>query len=69
MPKYTVLLQQYVENLARMEVEANSPEDARNIALNRASEALWTAGEDAYDPEVYIVKDENNHEVWNREDV
>jgi hypothetical protein len=64
--KYTVLLQQYVENLARMEVEAETPEQARDIALREAHTAVWVGGTDAYDPDVYLVRDATGADVWER---
>ena len=55
--KYRVLLQQYVEQVAAMEIEADTPEDAKDEALLRAAEADWGAGDDAMDVECYAVMD------------
>ncbi len=63
--KYRVLLQQYVEQTASIEIEADTPEDAKDIALNRAAEAEWGPGDDAYDVDCYAVMDGAGI-VWER---
>lgn len=55
MPKYRVCLQQYVEQIAVVEVEAETPEKAKALALDDADKATWTAGDDAYDVDCYAV--------------
>jgi hypothetical protein len=67
MPKFKVFLQQYVEQVAVLEIEADDPQEARDLALNRASEANWQDGDDMYAADVYCVKDMNNNEVWERD--
>jgi len=64
MAKFKVFLHQYVEEVAVMEIEAADATSARDMALNRAPEADWTAGDDSYSPEVYLVTDQNNECVW-----
>ena len=53
--KYRVLMQQYVEQVAAIDIEADTPEEARDLALNRAASAEWGPGDDAYDVDVYAV--------------
>jgi len=63
--KYRVLLQQYVEQVASMEIEADTPEDAKDEALLRGAEADWGPGDDAMDVECYAVMDGADM-VWER---
>ena len=69
--RYKVYLQQYVENTAMVEIEAATPEDAIDQALfanfgEHVINAVWTPGDDAYDADVYMVKDMDDNEVWER---
>lgn len=57
MPKFKVLLHQYVQEIAEMEIEAATAQEARDIALKDASEAIWQEGDDSYSVECYGVKD------------
>jgi len=63
--KYRVLLQQYVEQVATIEIEADTPEAAKDEALLRGAEADWGAGDDAMDVECYAVMDGADM-VWER---
>lgn len=55
--KYRVFLQQYVEQLAELEIEAASPEEARDRALTQAPAAVWSPGYDPGEVTVYAVHD------------
>lgn len=66
MPRFRVHLQQYVEEIATITVEASSPEEARTIALDRASDAIWSDGDDAYAAEAYAVRNSLGDLVWER---
>ena len=64
MPKFTVYLQQYVEQTASLEIEADSAEEARDKALSNAPSADWDLGDDAYAAEVYRIEEIKT--VWER---
>lgn len=66
MPKFKVHLQQYVEEVATMEIDAPDEKTARDIAKDRACEADWSDGNDADPAEVYAVHDENDNLIWER---
>lgn len=69
MPKFKVLGQQYVEQTCIIEVEADTPEAARQKVLDDPMAfvtAIWNEGDDAYQADVYAVKDEDNNDVWER---
>ncbi|MBB4017597.1 hypothetical protein GGR16_002631 [Chelatococcus caeni] len=66
MPKFKVQLQQYVEQVAEIEVEAPDHEEARRLALLRAESAEWQPGDDAYSADAYSVLDEHGRLVWER---
>lgn len=68
MPKFTVKLQQYVEEVAEIEVEADTPEAARQLVLDQdlMVDADWQDGSDSYEAEIYLVVDEENNTVWDR---
>lgn len=66
MPKFKVHLQQYVEKIATIEVEAVDEDDARNTAKTQAHKAEWIDGDDAYSVEVYAVHDGAGNLVWER---
>jgi len=53
---YRVCLQQYVEQVTTMEIEADSAEQAEDMALQLAPDANWEAGDDAYDVRCYQVE-------------
>lgn len=55
MPKFKVYLQQYVEEVAEMIVEASTPQEATQLALERACEAEWSEGSDSYAARVWHV--------------
>lgn len=64
--KFRVHLQQFVEEIGTIEVEAVDEDEARAIAKRDAHKAAWEPGEDAYSAEVYAVRDEHGHLVWER---
>lgn len=67
MPKFKVQLQQYVEKVAIVEVDAESVEAARDSALSfEAISADWQDGDDAYAVDAYAVLDEAGNTVWER---
>lgn len=67
MPKFKVFLQQYVERVATVEVEASDANRAIQIAkTNLASQATWEDGDDAYSVDVYAVHDSAGDLVWER---
>ena len=57
MPKFTVYLQQYVEEIATMTIEAETADEACDLALLRAPEAEWQDGSDSYKPAVTDVEE------------
>lgn len=65
-PLFKVLVQQYVEETAEIEVRANTIEEARDIALKLAPEADWEDGNDSYAAAVYAVKNEDDQIIWER---
>jgi hypothetical protein len=66
MAKFTVHLQQYVEQVATLEIEAATPEEARDIAITSAPSATWTEGDDAEKASVFAVHDTAGNLVWER---
>lgn len=66
MAKFTVCLQQYVEQTAEVVVEAETPEDAIDEAYSVADTAKWKPGDDAYDVDAYLVQNEADETVWER---
>jgi len=66
MPKFKVHLQQYVEEVATIEVEADSIEEARAKALLEGPMASWEDGEDSYSVSAYAVHDDKGELVWER---
>lgn len=68
MPKFTVLLTQMVEQTAAVEVEAESPEEARDKVLESdpGVTADWDEGDWADDVECYSVLDETGKVVYER---
>jgi hypothetical protein len=61
-----MLLQQYVEMTAVVEVEAATAEAARERALTElASCADWQPGDDAYDVEAFAIY-EGERLIWER---
>jgi hypothetical protein len=68
MPKFIVKCQQYVEETAEIEVEADTPEAARQLVLDQdlMMDADWQDGSDSYEAEIYLVVDEENNTVWDR---
>ncbi len=63
MAKYTVLIHQFVEQLAKVEVEAENEEKAADVVGERLRSGSWptdwTEGDDADRPEIYAVLDEH----------
>lgn len=70
MPKFRVLVQQYVEQVGHAEIEAATPEEAKqkakDMGLYEACGDTWREGDDAYTAEVYSVLDAAGHVVWER---
>lgn len=66
MPKFKVQMQQYVEQLATIEIEAEDEKTARDIAKQIAFQAVWTDGDDSYEVDVYAVEDDQGRVVWER---
>ena len=63
---FTVCLQQYVERVAHIRVEADDPIKAVQIAKNSCDDAIWTDGDDAYAVDVYAVLDADEKNIWSR---
>lgn len=64
MPKFKVCVQQYVEMIASVVVEAATPEEAADmVEQDGASEFDWQDGDDAEDMRVYAVLDESGEAV------
>lgn len=67
MPKFKVYLQQYVERVAIVEVEASDAGMAAQIAkTNLDSSATWEDGDDALSVDIYEVQDAAGQTVWER---
>ncbi len=63
-----VCLQQYVEQIATVDVAASNPEEAVKLALegDPGVTADWGPGDDAETVQVYAVLDRDNQPVWER---
>jgi hypothetical protein len=68
MPKFTVKCQCYVEEVAEIEVEADSYQQAVQQVMNEdlMVDADWQDGTDSYEPEIYLVVDDKGKTVWDR---
>lgn len=66
MAKYKVHLQQYIEQVTTIEVEANNQNEAVMLAKNRCHDAQWKQGDDAYNCACYAVSDANDNIIWER---
>lgn len=67
MPKFKVFLQQYVERVAIVEVEASDAGMAAAIAkTDLASSATWEDGDHARFLDVYKIQDAAGQTVWER---
>ena len=66
MPKYRVKLQQFSEELAEVEVEADNPAEAAEVAIDAAAdgEANWEDGDHCTDLQAIEVYDESYKLVW-----
>jgi len=74
--KFKVFVQQYVEEIAELKIEAATPEEAAEIAkeMHRKGEIeMWRDGDDVVagaaakvDEGVYLVEDNAGQEVWER---
>ena len=68
--RYKVYVQQYVEQVTEIEIDAETPEHAIDRVLSYDGEyivnATWEPGDDCYDADVYMVKDSEGNEVWER---
>jgi hypothetical protein len=49
-----------------MVIEAETPEKAKEIALNKADEADWRDGSDSYETSVWQIEDAAGKLVWER---
>lgn len=65
MPKFIVKCQQYVEEVAEVEVEAETYQDAVKQVIDDDFDVDWSDGNDSYEPEVYLVT-EGGVTVWDR---
>jgi len=68
MPKFTVKCQCYVEEVAEIELEADSYQQAVQQVMNEdlMVDADWQDGTDSYEPEIYLVVDDKGKTVWDR---
>lgn len=71
MPKFKVHVQQYVEETATIEVEAEDAGMAAQVArkMMRSDEAddiEWGDGDDVIHQDIYAVHDGNGNVVWER---
>lgn len=69
MPKFKVCVQQYVEEIAHVMVEAETPEKAVEIAEQKLADGdidNWRDGDDIIQAEAYAVLDETGESVWDR---
>lgn len=66
MAKYKVHLQQYVEMVTTIEVFAVNQNEAVTLAKEKASQAEWKQGDDAYSVACYAVMDANDNIIWER---
>lgn len=69
MPRFKVCVQQFVEEIAEIEVEADTPENAaRQVdeALNSYDydEPDWRDGDDVQNRRIYAIRDEHDNEIW-----
>lgn len=69
MPKFKICVQQFVEETAALEIEADTAEQAVAIAERKLSAGEidnWSAGDDITDREVYAILDKHGDAVWER---
>ena len=68
MPKFKVHIQQYVEMLTTVEVEATDENEARIWAMGTdpGITAEWGKGDDCYSADAYAVEDKDGIIVWER---
>lgn len=67
MTVYRVQLQQYVEMICSVEVEADTPEEAKDKALlNGGEDDDWKNGGDAREVEAWAILDNAGNTVWER---
>jgi hypothetical protein len=66
MPKFKVLLQQYVEEVAEMTVTAPDVQTAIAFAKAHADEADWSDGDDSYGVACWAVYDASGDPVYER---
>ncbi len=67
MPKFTVHLEQYVQEVATIEVEADNIEAAISLAFEERHEADWCDGEGSRDMQAYRVENATGEVVWEYE--
>lgn len=69
MPTYKALLNRFVEELAEIEIVADTPEQAANIARQHMNDPKldWTTGDDCKLHAVWGVEDEAGEMVWERQ--
>lgn len=69
MPRFKVCVQQYVEETAEIEIDADTPEEAMRKGEKMLADGdvdSWGAGDDITDREVYAVLDAGGGMVWER---
>jgi cytochrome c biogenesis factor len=70
MKTYKVCVQEYVEQIATVEVEAATAREARqkvrDMRSTRWQEFQWKEGDDATGWDIYAVLNSNDETVWER---
>jgi hypothetical protein len=69
MKKFKVHVQQYVEETATVEIEADTVEEAVDIAhrmLRNGEVEDWSDGDDTINSDVYAAMDEDGELAWER---
>lgn len=69
--KYQVCVQQYVEEITSIEIEADTSEQAAAIGQQMLNDGnvdveAWVAGDDITGRDVYAVLDPGGETVWER---
>jgi len=66
MPKFKVHVQQYVERVATVELEATTPDQARALFMSGHGwdDIKWEPGDDAQPARVYAIADGSDEIVW-----
>lgn len=68
MPKFKVCVQQFVEQIGVVEIEAATPEDAVQAYKGDRTghDVVWQQGEDTQPSDAYAVMDATGATVWER---